>query len=118
MTKKLRANYFIKGTVARDFWPLFFFHESTPYGPLIHTLKHFRILVRILEDIRFSKLFCGVSDPGEQHSKTNISEKFEKEFKNILGCEFGDYMGPIRGKNQRTKISCFCPFNTHFTGSG
>ncbi len=26
----------LKGTVARDFWPLVFFHESTPYGPLIH----------------------------------------------------------------------------------
>ncbi len=49
-------------------------------------------MVRILEDIRISKLFCGVSDPGEQHSTTNISEKFEKEFKNILVCEFGDYM--------------------------
>ena len=27
--------------------------------------------------------------------------EFEKEFKNILGCEFGDYMGSIRGKTQR-----------------
>jgi hypothetical protein len=27
--------------------------------------------------------------------------EFEKEFKNILGCEFGDFMGRIRGKNQR-----------------
>ncbi len=35
----------LKGTVARDFWPLVFFHESTTYGPLIHTLKQFRILV-------------------------------------------------------------------------
>jgi hypothetical protein len=50
---------FLKGTVARDFWPLVFFHESTPYGPLIHTPKHFRILVRILGDIQISKLFCG-----------------------------------------------------------
>ncbi len=41
----------LKGTVARDFW-LLFFYESTPYGPLIHTLKHFRILVRILGDIQ------------------------------------------------------------------
>jgi hypothetical protein len=42
----------LKGIVARDFWPLVFFHESTPYGPLIHTLKQFRILVRILGDIQ------------------------------------------------------------------
>ncbi len=29
-----------------------FFHEWTPNGPLIHTLKRFRILVRILGVIR------------------------------------------------------------------
>jgi hypothetical protein len=27
--------------------------------------------------------------------------KFEKELKKCLGCEFGDYVGSIRGKNQR-----------------
>ncbi len=42
-----------------------FFHESPLYGPLIHTRKHFRILVRILGDIRILKLFCRVSDPAE-----------------------------------------------------
>jgi hypothetical protein len=62
-----------KGTVARDFLPLVFFHESTPYGPLIHTLKHFRILIQILGDIQISKLFCGVSDPAEHKKK--ISDK-------------------------------------------
>jgi hypothetical protein len=36
--------------------------------------------------------------------------KFETEFQNILGCEFGDYMGLIRGKNRRSKISCYCLF--------
>ncbi len=40
-----------KGTVARDFRPLVFFHESNPYEPLIHTIKHFRIRVRILDII-------------------------------------------------------------------
>ncbi len=25
--------------------------------------------------------------------------EFETEFNNILGCEFGDYMGSIHGKN-------------------
>jgi hypothetical protein len=64
-------------------------------------------------------LFCGVSDHAEQSPawyqtpRNNIQNKyfceFEKEFKNILGCEFGDYMGSIRGKNQRSKISCYCP---------
>ncbi len=37
--------------------------------------------------------------------------KFKTEFKNILECEFGDYMGSIRGKNWRSKISCYCTFN-------
>jgi hypothetical protein len=63
---------------------------------------------------------CQVSDPAEQSPagyqtpRNNIENQifceFEKEFKNILGCEFGDYMGSIRGKNQRSKISCYCPF--------
>ncbi len=41
----------IKGTVARDFIPLFF-HESTPYSPEIHTLKYFRIHFQIHGDIQ------------------------------------------------------------------
>jgi hypothetical protein len=42
----------LKGPVARDFWPLVFFMNRPYMGPLIHTLKHFRILVRILGDIQ------------------------------------------------------------------
>ncbi len=33
--------------------------------------------------------------------KNEYFSEFEKEFPNILGCEFGDYMGSIRGKTQR-----------------
>jgi hypothetical protein len=36
--------------------------------------------------------------------------KFETEFVNILGDDFWVDMGLIHGKNQRTKISCYCPF--------
>jgi hypothetical protein len=43
----------VKGTVARDFRPLIFFHQSTPFGPLIHTIKYFRIRLRIRRDIQF-----------------------------------------------------------------
>jgi hypothetical protein len=59
---------------------------------------------------------CGVSDPAEQSSagyhtpgcnfKYEYMREFETEFNNILECEFWDYMGSIRGKNQRSKISC------------
>jgi hypothetical protein len=38
MLKKL-----LKGTLTRDFWPLFFFHQTTSPGSLIHRLKPFRI---------------------------------------------------------------------------
>jgi hypothetical protein len=64
---------------------------------------------------------CGVSDPAEQSSaryhtpgnnfKYEYFRKFETEFKKILGCEFGDYMGSIHGENQRSKISCYWPCN-------
>jgi hypothetical protein len=63
---------------------------------------------------------CGISDPAEQTPagyqtpRNNIQNEyfceFEKEFKNSLECEFRDYMGSIRRKNQRSKISCYCPF--------
>jgi hypothetical protein len=52
---------------------------------------------------------CRVSDPVEQSSagyhtpgnnfKYEYFREFETEFKNILGYEFGDYMGSIYGKN-------------------
>ncbi len=41
----------LKGTVARDIFTTVFFHELTPYGPLIHTLKYFRIRFQIRGDI-------------------------------------------------------------------
>ncbi len=52
---------------------------------------------------------CGVSDLAEQTSagyhtlgnnfKYEYFREFEAEFKTNLGCEFGDYMGSIHGKN-------------------
>jgi hypothetical protein len=65
-----------------------------------------------LQDLihRFKKS-CGVSDPAEQSQRgikprgTTLEYeyfcKFETELKNVLGCEFGDYMGLIRGRNWR-----------------
>ncbi len=75
----------LKGTVARDFWPLVF-STNRPHicSPRIHTLKYFRILFRIRRIFVFEccsagsdtphgfvkrgirprrTLFCGVSDP-------------------------------------------------------
>ncbi len=45
--------------------------------------------------------FCGVS---QYHTlginfKYEYYREFKNEFKNILGCEFGDFMGSIHGKN-------------------
>jgi hypothetical protein len=45
----------LKGTVARDFLLLVFFHELTPDRPLIHTLKYFQIRFRIRGDIRIRR---------------------------------------------------------------
>jgi hypothetical protein len=57
------------------------------------------------------KKSCGVSDPAKQSSaghptlwnnfKYEYFHEFKTEFKNILGCEFGDYMGSIHGKKTR-----------------
>ncbi len=37
--------------------------------------------------------------------------EYEIEFENDLGYETGDQMGSIGEKNQRTKISRYCPFD-------
>ncbi len=63
---------------------------------------------------------CGVSDPAEQSPagyqtprnnfffiNTNISGNSKQS-------SIGDYMGSIRGKNRRSKISCYCPFKLSF----
>ncbi len=67
---------------------------------------------------------CGVSDPAEQISagyhtpgnnfKYDQFHEFEIEFKNSLGCEFGDCMGSISGKNLRSKISFYRYFRVYF----
>jgi hypothetical protein len=41
----------IKGTIAQDCSTSGFFHESTPYEPLIHTVKYSRIRFQIRGDI-------------------------------------------------------------------
>ncbi len=47
---------YIKGTVARDFRPPYFPIKTNTPGPLIHSLKYFRIRVRIRRDIRIRSL--------------------------------------------------------------
>jgi hypothetical protein len=80
----------------------------------VYILKHNLVLRAPQNNIlrglilRLTK-FCGVSDPAEQSSagyqtlgnnfKYEYFREVKTEFKNILGCEFGDYMGYIRGKN-------------------
>jgi hypothetical protein len=56
-----------------------------------------------------NKVLRGIKPRGTTF-KNEYFCNFEKEFKNILGCEFRDYMGSIHRKNQRSEISCYCPF--------
>jgi hypothetical protein len=58
-----------------------------------------------------NKVLQGITPQGTTLN-TNISVYSKQNSKNILGCEFGDYMGSIHGKNWRSKISCYCPFNS------
>ncbi len=43
--------YLLEGTLAWDFWLLFFFHQKHPFCLLIHTLNLFWIVNRIRRDI-------------------------------------------------------------------
>ena len=42
--------------------------------------------------------------------------RYENIFKNILACEFWDQVLLIHEKNQRSKISCYSPFNSKLQG--
>jgi hypothetical protein len=69
-------------------------------------------------------LFCGSDTPqknvlrGINPRGTTLKNKyfceFEKEFKNILGCEFGDYMGSIHRKNRGKKSRATVPLKQSF----
>jgi hypothetical protein len=59
MGEKTEGKKFLKGTLTRDFRPVFF-HQTTSSGSLIHRLKPFRIWLLIREDNRQSWLHSGV----------------------------------------------------------
>ncbi len=50
----------------------------------------------------------GIKPPGTTFIYEYFCE-FEKELKNILGCEFGDYMGSIHGKKPEVKNLMLLP---------
>jgi hypothetical protein len=52
---------------------------------------------------------CGVSDPTEQHSKTNISANSKKNSKIFLGVNSGTKWGRSVEKPE-VNFSCYCPF--------
>jgi hypothetical protein len=65
---------------------------------------------------------CGGIKPRETTLKNKYFREFEKEFKNVLGCEFGDYMGSIREKTRGQKSRATVPlnnlFSAHLSSSG
>jgi len=52
--EKSETYTFVKGTVSRNFFLLFFFHESVSHKPLIIPLRPFRIFSKIRGDTVFS----------------------------------------------------------------
>jgi hypothetical protein len=92
-------------------------HHKFTYNSKVRELKlvkdwqlHGEIYNFAGSDTPLNKVLRGIRPRGTTFKNEYFCE-FEKESENILGCEFGDYMGSIRGKNQRSKISCYCPFN-------
>jgi hypothetical protein len=92
-------------------------------------MKHLKIIMKLIQFpwityvlrgliLRLTKS-CGVSGPAEQSSagyhnpgnnfKYKHFREFETEFKNILGYEFGDYMGSIHGKTRGRKSRATVP---------
>jgi hypothetical protein len=55
--------------------------------------------------------FRYIFNSGQSNFEYEYLGKFETEFKNILGHESGAQVCSFDGKKQRSKISCYCPFN-------
>jgi hypothetical protein len=54
---------------------------------------------------------CRYINSGQSNFEYEYLGEFETEFKNILGHESGAQVCSFDGKKQRSKISCYCPFN-------
>ncbi len=54
---------------------------------------------------------CRYINSGQSNFKYAYLGEFETEFKNILGHEWGAQECSFDGKKQRSKNSCYCPFN-------
>ncbi len=57
---------------------------------------------------------CRYINSGQSKFKFEYLGEFETEFENILRHESGVQVGSIHEKNQRYKISCYCPFKGDF----
>jgi hypothetical protein len=79
----------VKGTEARD--SRSFFHESTPYGTLRHTLIFFRIRFEIRRDVRIERCSSG-SDTLQNREKKFSSETFSGWIVNSLGSVQNRYL--------------------------
>jgi hypothetical protein len=53
---------------------------------------------------------CRYINSGQSNFKFEYLGEIETEFENILGQESGGQVVSIHEKNQRSKISCYCPF--------
>ncbi len=53
---------------------------------------------------------CRYINSGQSNFEYEYLGEFETEFKKILGHESGAQLSSFDGKNQRSKISCYCPF--------
>jgi hypothetical protein len=58
----------------------------------------------------WNKVLRGIKPCGTRFKNEYFCE-FEKEFKNILGCEFGDYMGRFEEKTRGKKSRATVPLN-------
>jgi hypothetical protein len=54
---------------------------------------------------------CRYINSGQSNFEYEYLGEFKTEFKNILGHESGAQVCLFDGKKQRSKISCYCPFD-------
>jgi hypothetical protein len=84
--------------------------QQIPLGSLINRLNDFCKWLRIRRAIRKFKSLRAMHHCAESIFKVDFLREYESIFETALAHESVGPMGTVWRKNQRSKISCYCPF--------
>jgi len=105
-------NNYLKGTVAWDFRALVFVMKQYYIGPWATPPKYFRKYFLFRWDIYENIYNPRVTIPGNRYEKNLFFVNISAKTKIFWDVDLGPRYYRFRNKNQSSKISYYCPFNT------